>query len=102
MKRERFFLHIKEARPTVIAAGDFLIGLSLRPGRAYWGLICTKRLVSEEYEDIYQSDYCVHMDCFSWVKPRQLLATRQSGLKAVTVAKLGYDPDELDPELMTR
>ena len=30
-----------------------------------------------------------------------MTVTSSRGLKAVTVSKLGYDPDELDPELMT-
>ena len=53
-------------------------------------------------EGIYQSTYGVHMDCFSWVSRDSYLPQGSRGLKAVTVAKLGYDPDELDPELMTR
>ena len=53
-------------------------------------------------EDIYQSGHCVHMDCFAWVNRDSYLPQGSRGLKAVTVAKLGYDPDELDPELMTR
>ena len=41
------------------------------------------------------------MDCFAWVNRDSYLPQGSRGLKAVTVAKLGYDPDELDPELMT-
>lgn len=52
-------------------------------------------------DDIYQADNCVHMDCFAWVNRDSYLPQGSRGLKAVTVAKLGYDPDELDPELMT-
>ena len=52
-------------------------------------------------EDIYHSDYCAHMDAFAWVNRDSYLPQGSRGLKAVTVAKLGYDPDELDPELMT-
>jgi len=43
----------------------------------------------------------VHMDCFRWVKRDSYLPQGSQGLKAVTVAKLGYNPIELDPELMT-
>ena len=38
---------------------------------------------------------------FSWVKRDSYLPQGSQGLKAVTVAKLGYNPIELDPELMT-
>ena len=40
------------------------------------------------------------MDCFYWVKRDANLPQGSHGLKAVTKAKLGYDPVELDPELM--
>ena len=53
-------------------------------------------------EDIYHSTFCAHMDAFSWVKRDSYLPQGSQGLKAVTTAKLGYDPDELDPELMVR
>jgi DNA polymerase epsilon subunit 1 len=40
------------------------------------------------------------MDCLYWVKRDAYLPQGSHGLKKVTVAKLGYDPVELDPELM--
>jgi DNA polymerase epsilon subunit 1 len=40
------------------------------------------------------------MDCYYWVKRDAYLPAGSHGLKAVTKAKLGYDPVELDPELM--
>ncbi len=52
-------------------------------------------------EDEYKSRSCVHMDCFRWVKRDSYLPQGSQGLKAVTTAKLGYNPIELDPELMT-
>ena len=36
-----------------------------------------------------------------WVKRDSYLPQGSQGLKAVTTAKLGYNPAELDPELMT-
>jgi DNA polymerase epsilon subunit 1 len=42
----------------------------------------------------------VHMDCYYWVQRDAYLPQGSHGLKAVTKAKLGYDPVELDPELM--
>ena len=102
---ERFFLHIKEARPTVIATynGDFFDWPFVEARASVLGIDMYHEIgYRKNSEDIYQSNYGVHMDCFSWVNRDSYLPQGSRGLKAVTVAKLGYDPDELDPELMTR
>ncbi|KAL9109645.1 MAG: hypothetical protein Q9227_005682 [Pyrenula ochraceoflavens] len=101
---ERFFGHVKEARPTVIATynGDFFDWPFIEARASVLGIDMYAEIgFRKNSEDIYQSDYCVHMDCFSWVNRDSYLPQGSRGLKAVTVAKLGYDPDELDPELMT-
>lgn len=101
---ERFFLHIKEARPTVIATynGDFFDWPFVEARSSVLGIDMYQEIgFRKNSEDIYQSDYGVHMDCFAWVNRDSYLPQGSRGLKAVTVAKLGYDPDELDPELMT-
>ena len=56
---------------------------------------------AKDADDEYKSRHCSHLDCFRWVKRDSYLPQGSQGLKAVTVAKLGYDPMELDPELMT-
>ncbi|ORY84392.1 DNA polymerase epsilon [Protomyces lactucae-debilis] len=101
---ERFFSHIQDAKPTVIVTynGDFFD----------WPFVETRALIHgidmfeeigfrKNNDDIYQSRYCAHMDAFAWVKRDSYLPQGSQGLKAVTTAKLGYDPIELDPELMT-
>lgn len=101
---ERFFLHIKEAKPTVIATynGDFFDWPFVEARASVLGIDMYQEIgFRKNSEDIYQSNYCAHMDCFSWVNRDSYLPQGSRGLKAVTVAKLGYDPDELDPELMT-
>jgi DNA polymerase epsilon subunit 1 len=101
---ERFFGHIKEAKPTVIATynGDFFDWPFVEARASVLGIdMYTEIGFRKSSEDIYQSDHCVHMDCFAWVNRDSYLPQGSRGLKAVTVAKLGYDPDELDPELMT-
>ncbi|EXJ93729.1 DNA polymerase epsilon catalytic subunit A [Capronia coronata CBS 617.96] len=101
---ERFFAHIKEARPNVIATynGDFFDWPFVEARASVLGIDMYAEIgFRKNGEDIYQSDYCVHMDCFAWVNRDSYLPQGSRGLKAVTVAKLGYDPDELDPELMT-
>lgn len=52
-------------------------------------------------EGEYKARSTMHMDCFRWVKRDSYLPQGSQGLKAVTTAKLGYNPIELDPELMT-
>jgi len=68
-------------------------------------------------EQEYKSRQTMHMDCFRlagcstvderkltiyrWVKRDSYLPQGSQGLKAVTKAKLGYNPIDLDPELMT-
>lgn len=102
---ERFFFHIKEARPTVIATynGDYFDWPFVEARASVLGIDMYREIgFRKNSEDIYQSAYGVHMDCFSWVSRDSYLPQGSRGLKAVTVAKLGYDPDELDPELMTR
>ena len=101
---ERFFLHIKECKPTVIATynGDFFDWPFVEARASVHGIDMYQEIgFRKNSEDIYQSNYCVHMDCFAWVSRDSYLPQGSRGLKAVTTAKLGYDPDELDPELMT-
>ncbi len=102
---ERFFLHIKEARPTVIATynGDFFDWPFVDARASVNGIDMYQEIGwRKNSEDHYQCNYSVGMDCFHWVNRDSYLPQGSRGLKAVTVAKLGYDPDELDPELMLR
>ena len=101
----RFFEHIQDVKPTIIATynGDFFD----------WPYLDKRATINEVsmYEEIgfrldkqsdtYTSSYCCHMDCFAWVNRDSYLPQGSRGLKAVTRLKLGYDPLELDPELMT-
>jgi DNA polymerase epsilon subunit 1 len=101
---ERFFEHIKEAKPTVMVTynGDFFDWPFVETRASILGIDMYQEIgFRKNSEDIYQSDHCCHMDAFAWVNRDSYLPQGSRGLKAVTVAKLGYDPDELDPELMT-
>ncbi|KAL2260303.1 hypothetical protein VTK26DRAFT_5725 [Humicola hyalothermophila] len=101
---ERFFLHVKEARPTVIATynGDFFDWPFVEARASFNGIDMYHEIGwKKDSEDQFKCNYSVHMDCFHWVNRDSYLPQGSRGLKAVTVAKLGYDPDELDPELMT-
>ncbi|KAK6537956.1 DNA polymerase epsilon catalytic subunit [Orbilia ellipsospora] len=102
---ERFFDHIKEAKPTVIVTynGDFFDWPFVEARASALGIDMYHEIgFRKDSEGIYKSNYCAHMDAFAWVNRDSYLPQGSRGLKAVTTAKLGYDPDELDPELMTR
>ena len=48
----------------------------------------------------YYGSNISHLDCFCWVERDAFLPQGSRGLKAVTKAKLNYDPIEVDPEEM--
>ncbi|GAA6015444.1 hypothetical protein JCM8202_002471 [Rhodotorula sphaerocarpa] len=100
----RFFEHFREAKPTVCATynGDSFDFPFLLARATVHGIDMYKEIgFTKDSEDEFKSRSCVHMDCFRWVKRDSYLPQGSQGLKAVTVAKLGYNPIELDPELMT-
>jgi DNA polymerase epsilon subunit 1 len=100
----RFFEHIRDVKPTVIASfnGDFFDFPFLDARAKINGIdMFLETGFAKDAEDEYKSRTCVHMDCFRWVKRDSYLPQGSQGLKAVTTAKLGYNPIELDPELMT-
>ncbi|OAV98876.1 hypothetical protein PTTG_25547 [Puccinia triticina 1-1 BBBD Race 1] len=100
----RWFDHIRDARPTVMATynGDSFDFPFVYARAAIHGLDMFKEIgFNPDSESEFRSRTCIHMDCFKWVKRDSYLPQGSQGLKAVTVAKLGYNPIELDPELMT-
>ncbi|KII85363.1 hypothetical protein PLICRDRAFT_700901 [Plicaturopsis crispa FD-325 SS-3] len=100
----RFFEHIQEVKPTVIATfnGDFFDFPFLDARAKANGIdMFLETGFAKDAEDEYKSRTCVHMDAFRWVKRDSYLPQGSQGLKAVTTSKLGYNPIELDPELMT-
>ncbi|KAF5367571.1 hypothetical protein D9758_003792 [Tetrapyrgos nigripes] len=101
---KRFFSHIRDVKPTVMATfnGDFFDFPFLDARSKANGIdMFLETGFAKDSEDEYKSRTCVHMDCFRWVKRDSYLPQGSQGLKAVTTAKLGYNPIELDPELMT-
>lgn len=100
----RFFEHIRDVRPTVIATfnGDFFDWPFVENRSNFHGIDMFEEIgFAKDNDNEYKSKYCVHMDCFRWVQRDSYLPQGSQGLKAVTTAKLGYNPIELDPELMT-
>ncbi|AAS54029.2 AFR657Cp [Eremothecium gossypii ATCC 10895] len=101
---ERFFEHIRDVRPTVISTfnGDFFDWPFVEARSKIRGLSMFDEIgFAPDSEGEYKSSYCAHMDCYRWVKRDSYLPQGSQGLKAVTQVKLGYNPIELDPELMT-
>ncbi|KIJ49176.1 hypothetical protein M422DRAFT_28152 [Sphaerobolus stellatus SS14] len=100
----RFFEHVKAAKPTVMATfnGDFFDFPFLKARSEIHGIDMFLEIgFAIDNEEEFKSRTCAHLDCFRWVKRDSYLPQGSQGLKAVTTAKLGYNPIELDPELMT-
>ncbi|KAJ2519513.1 DNA polymerase epsilon catalytic subunit, partial [Coemansia sp. RSA 2049] len=102
---QRFFDHICDAKPTVLATynGDSFDWPFVDARAKHHGI--DMKMETGWYRDEadeYKCRSCVHMDCFRWVKRDSYLPVGSHGLKAVTTAKLGYNPMEIDPEDMTR
>lgn len=100
----KFFEHIRDVKPTVISTfnGDFFDWPFVEARAKIHGLNMFDEIgFAPDSEGEYKSSYCAHMDCYRWVKRDSYLPQGSQGLKAVTQVKLGYNPMELDPELMT-
>ena len=99
-----FFEHIRETKPNIF--------VSFNGDGFDWPFIderCkqNKLNLSEEIgmkyntkAECYSTPYAPHLDAFCWVQRDSYLPQGSQGLKAVTKAKLGYDPLSLDPEDM--
>lgn len=101
---ERFFEHFRESRATIMVTynGDFFDFPFVEARAQFHKLdLLQETGFAKNNEGDYFSRSCAHMDAFRWVKRDSYLPQGSQGLKAVTTAKLGYNPDELDPELMT-
>ncbi|KAI9217507.1 hypothetical protein BC828DRAFT_408441 [Blastocladiella britannica] len=99
----RFFDHIIDVKPNVIVTynGDFF-DWPFVDARATANGINMQDEIGwfKDENDEYKSYYAHHSDAFRWVKRDSYLPAGSHGLKAVTAAKLKYNPTELDPELM--
>lgn len=102
----RFFAVIFDYKPLIISSfnGDrfdwpFIEERCIRNGFYLEQELGIRR--SEEMQEYY-ARFLIHMDCFAWVERDAYLPQGSHGLKAVTRAKLGYEPVELDPEEMMK
>jgi len=101
----RFFEHIQEVKPSVISTfnGDSFDWPFVQERAQACGFDLKEQTgFSINMAGEFTATHAVHMDAYKWVKRDSYLPAGSQGLKAVTTAKLGYNPLELDPEDMTR
>jgi DNA polymerase epsilon subunit 1 len=104
----KFFDHMRAVRPGIYVTynGDFfdwpfLADRAERCGMSVYDELSVKVDRSGAAAEA-RSRSVLHLDAFAWVRRDSYLPQGSQGLKAVTRAKLGYDPVEVDPEEMVR
>jgi DNA polymerase epsilon subunit 1 len=102
----RFFDHMRVLRPCIYVTynGDFFDWPFIQDRAEKFGWSCQSELgvTVDKTSGEARGRGVIHMDAFAWVKRDSYLPQGSQGLKAVTRYKLGYDPVEVDPELMVR
>lgn len=100
---KKWFSHIRESKPFVITSfnGDKFDWPFIQTRCESVGLsLLEKTGVSGNENEEFYGRFVVHLDCYYWVQRDAYLPQGSHGLKAVTKAKLSYEPIELEPELM--
>ena len=101
-----FFNHMKKVKPHIYVTynGDFFDWPFIEKRAAIHGINMYDELGFYTHQRTGEclSQFAIHMDAFYWVKRDSYLPQGSQGLKAVTKAKLGYNPVEVDPEDMVR
>ena len=97
---ERFFTQVRELRTTIISSfnGNNFDWPFLEERAKTYKLSIEKEAGITSEREGYIGRFILHMDCLHWVERDAYLPQGSHGLKAVTKAKLGYNPVELDPE----
>ncbi|KAI3992351.1 hypothetical protein MKX01_030072 [Papaver californicum] len=103
---KQWFSHMQEVKPGIYVMynGDFFDWPFLEMRAALHGLSMSDEIgfQCDRNQGECRAKFACHMDCFAWVKRDSYLPQGSQGLKAVTKAKLGYDPLEVNPEDMVR
>ncbi|CAF1581188.1 unnamed protein product, partial [Didymodactylos carnosus] len=102
---KRFFQHIIDIKPHIIVTynGDSFDIPFVETRAQINGLNMYNEIgFRKDVQDNYLCRPCIHMDAIKWVKRDSYLPVGSHGLKAVTKAKLRYNPIEIDPEDMCR
>ncbi|XP_073146772.1 DNA polymerase epsilon catalytic subunit A-like [Henckelia pumila] len=101
-----WFSHMQDVKPGIYVTynGDFFDWPFLERRAAHHGYKMNEELGFEcdKIQGECRAKFACHLDCFAWVKRDSYLPQGSQGLKAVTKAKLGYDPLEVNPEDMVR
>ncbi|CAM8878713.1 unnamed protein product [Rhodiola kirilowii] len=101
---KQWFAHMQEVKPGIYVTynGDFFDWPFLEKRAAHHGLKMSDELgfKCDQIQGECRAKFACHLDCFAWVKRDSYLPQGSQGLKAVTKAKLGYDPLEVNPEEM--
>ncbi|XP_057534123.1 DNA polymerase epsilon catalytic subunit A-like [Amaranthus tricolor] len=101
-----WFSHMQEVKPGIYVTynGDFFDWPFLERRAAHHGLKMDDEIgfQCDKVQGECRARFSCHLDCFAWVKRDSYLPQGSHGLKAVTKAKLGYDPLEVNPEDMVR
>lgn len=102
----QWFDHMREVKPGIYVTynGDFFDWPFLENRAAHYGFRMSDELgfQCDKNQGECRAKFACHLDCFAWVKRDSYLPQGSHGLKAVTKAKLGYDPVEVNPEDMVR
>ncbi|CAN0916711.1 DNA polymerase epsilon catalytic subunit A [Linum grandiflorum] len=101
-----WFAHMREVKPGIYVTynGDFFDWPFLETRAAHHGFKMSDEVgfSCDKNQGECRAKFACHLDCFAWVKRDSYLPQGSHGLKAVTKAKLGYDPLEVNPEDMVR
>ncbi|XP_065643489.1 DNA polymerase epsilon catalytic subunit A isoform X2 [Hydra vulgaris] len=101
----RWFDHILEIKPNIFVTynGDFFDWPFIDARAKVYEISMIEEIgFSPDAQKEYKSTYGIHMDAFRWVQRDSYLPVGSQNLKAVTKAKLRYNPVEVDPEDMVR
>ncbi|XP_040567537.1 DNA polymerase epsilon catalytic subunit A [Lepeophtheirus salmonis] len=102
---QKWFDHILDVKPHIFVTynGDFFDWPFIEARATIHGMDMANEIgFSKNREGVFSSRPAAHMDAFCWVKRDSYLPVGSQNLKAVTKAKLRYDPVEVDPENMVR
>ncbi|KAK8952512.1 DNA polymerase epsilon catalytic subunit A [Platanthera zijinensis] len=101
-----WFSHMQEVKPGIYVTynGDFFDWPFLEKRASHYGIKMSEEIgfQCDNIQGECRAKFSCHLDCFAWVKRDSYLPQGSQGLKAVTKAKLGYDPLEVNPEDMVR
>ncbi|KAL6549283.1 DNA polymerase epsilon catalytic subunit A [Orobanche gracilis] len=108
-----WFIHMQDVKPGIYVTynGDFFDWPFVESRAAHHGYNLNEELDDEtatielgfrcdKIQGECRAKFACHLDCYAWVKRDSYLPQGSQGLKAVTKAKLGYDPLEVNPEDM--